>query len=135
MPTTKLPASTPTGSRQLPERLIVAAHQSIDLGDTETASRLLGIVEDLVKDQATRPRPSARRIMEGLVAAHQRIWNLRHQDHAAEGTALGAEVKLSDPWGHQQDSSLPVIPSRWAFENGQHADDMLAVGYPEGQYQ
>ena len=133
--TTKLPASMPTGSRQLPERLIVAAHQSIDLGDMETASRLLGVVEKLVKDKATPPGPPARRIMENFVAAHQRIWDLRHKNHATEGTAFGAGVKISDSWEHQQDNSLSVTPDRWAFGSSQHAGDMLAAGYPEIQYQ
>ena len=136
MPTrTELPASMLIGSRQLPGRLITAAHQSIDLGDMETASRLLGGVEQLMQVKAARSGPPVRRIMEGLVAAHRRIWDLRHQDHAAEGTAFGANVKMSDPWGHPQDSSLPVTPSRWTFGNSQHAADMLAAGYPEGPYQ
>ena len=53
--TTKPPASTPIGIRQLPGRLIGTAHQSIDLGDMETASTLLRVVEGLVKDRDARP--------------------------------------------------------------------------------
>ena len=132
---TKLPVSMPIGNRQLPERLIVAAHQSIDLGDLETASRLLGLVEDLVKDKVTRSGPPARRLMESVVAAHMRIWDLRNQDHAAIAPAYGVRTAPSVSGTPHESDSLPVIHDRWAFWNRQDADSLLATEYPSGQYQ
>lgn len=67
--------------RRLPERLLVAAHQACDLGTLEVAASLLSITE-VVLMQPQLGSPSAhRRAVEGLVAAHERLWHLRRTDH------------------------------------------------------
>ena len=127
--TSKLPSPLPLGGRQLPERILVAAHQAIDLGDLEAAIRLLGVVEGLVKDKAKRPASSTRRTMESLVAAHQRIWNLRHRDIAATETPLGMSTAPPVSWNYQQEEFPPVSHVRWSFWNRQTAENLEAVEY------
>ena len=89
------PAPLPSSSRQLPERILVAAHQSIDLGDLDMASKLLGVVERLLKGKVSRSQLCTRRNIEGLVAAYQRIWDLRHPDRGGGGTAFGVDRAAS----------------------------------------
>ena len=64
--------------RRLSDHILIAFHSACDQGDFEVADCLLGILERMVR----RPSPaghSARRTdVEPLVAAHERLWHLRH---------------------------------------------------------
>ncbi len=68
----------PRHSRRLSDKLLVAFHQACDVEDLEVADQLLRLLELMT---TRRPRPedgNRRRNIEGLVAAHERLWHLRH---------------------------------------------------------
>jgi hypothetical protein len=62
--------------RRLSDKILIAFHQACDQGELEIAEQLLLVLETVV----SRPPPegSRRRTADGLVAAHERLWNLRH---------------------------------------------------------
>lgn len=68
--------------RQLPERILVTVHQACDLLDLDVAGSLLQILEVVL----LQPQPglnqvsrsSSKRVIEGMIAAHARLWHLRH---------------------------------------------------------
>lgn len=74
--------AVPRQNRRLPERILIAAHQACDLGDLDVAAQLLSILETIVGQSRGPVDPVRRRVMESLIAAHQRMWHLRY----AEGT-------------------------------------------------
>jgi hypothetical protein len=65
-------------SRRLSDKILIAFHQACDQGDFDVAAELLEILDTMLK------RPSyegnRRRSEDGLVAAHERLWHLRHSD-------------------------------------------------------
>lgn len=68
----------PRHSRRLSDKLLVAFHHACDVTDLEVADQLLRLLELMT---TRRPRPedgNRRRSIEGLVAAHERLWHLRH---------------------------------------------------------
>ncbi len=72
------PAVVPRHSRRLSDKVLVAFHHACDVMDLEVAEQLLSILEVMT---TRRPRPedgNRRRSIEGLVAAHDRLWHLRH---------------------------------------------------------
>ena len=72
------PIVVPRHSRRLSDKVLVAFHHACDLMDLEVAEQLLSILELMT---TRRPRPedgNRRRSIEGLVAAHERLWHLRH---------------------------------------------------------
>jgi hypothetical protein len=66
----------PRYTRRLSDKILIAFHQACDQGELEVAEQLLLVLETVL----TRPPPSGspRRDTRGLVAAHERLWNLRH---------------------------------------------------------
>ncbi len=78
-----LSGSVPRQNRRLPERILVAAHQACDLGDLDVATQLLSILETVVSQTAGPVDSGRRRVMESLIAAHQRIWHLRYGNEGA----------------------------------------------------
>ena len=71
-------ASAPRHSRRLFDKVLVAFHHSCDDADLEIAEQLLRLLEVMT---TRRPRPEdtqRRRSIESLVAAHERLWYLRH---------------------------------------------------------
>lgn len=69
---------TPRHSRRLFDKILVAFHHACDVDDYEAAGHLLDLLEVMT---TRRPRPedgNRRRSIEGLVAAHERLWHLRH---------------------------------------------------------
>lgn len=78
------PGTAPRQSRRLPERILVAAHQACDLGDLDIAAQLLSILETVIGQRSTTMDPGRRRVMESLIAAHQRLWHLRHAEATSE---------------------------------------------------
>jgi hypothetical protein len=70
----------PRHSRRLSDKLLVAFHHACDVSDLEVADQLLRLLELMT---TRRPRPedgNRRRSIEGLVAAHERLWHLRHPE-------------------------------------------------------
>ena len=72
------PGFVPRHSRRLSDKILVAFHHACDVMDLEVAEQLLRLLEMMT---TRRPRPedgNRRRSIEGLVAAHERLWHLRH---------------------------------------------------------
>ena len=70
--------AVPRQGRRLSDKILVAFHHSCDIGDYEVSENLLRTLELML---TRRPLPAdlgRRRSMESLVAAHERLWNLRH---------------------------------------------------------
>ncbi len=66
-------------SRRLPDRILVAVHQACDLGALDVARALLDVMNDVVREIAPGSPSAGRRAIEGMVAAHHRLWHLRRE--------------------------------------------------------
>lgn len=70
-------------SRRLSDKVLIAFHHACDQGDFESAEQLLRVLEDILRRRSMAPDQNRRRSMDTLVAAHERLWYLRHPQ---EGT-------------------------------------------------
>lgn len=70
----------PRHSRRLSDKILIAFHHACDQGDFEVAEQLLRILEMMLTRRPISPDTNRRRNMESLVAAHERLWHLRHPD-------------------------------------------------------
>jgi hypothetical protein len=68
-------------TRRLEDKLLVAFHHACDVSDIEVARHILQILELMLARKPPQPDPNRRRNLEGLVAAHERLWNLRHREN------------------------------------------------------
>lgn len=68
-------------TRRLEDKLLVAFHHACDVADIEVARHVLQILELMLSRKPAQPDPNRRRNMEGLIAAHERLWNLRHREN------------------------------------------------------
>lgn len=68
-------------TRRLEDKLLVSFHHACDVADIEVARHVLQILELMLSRKPSQPDPNRRRNMEGLVAAHERLWNLRHREN------------------------------------------------------
>ncbi len=93
-----LPGAAPRQNRRLPERILVAAHQACDLGDLDVAAQLLSILETVVGQTRGPVDPARRRTMESLIAAHQRLWHLRHVGEAAGSMTTTSPHGFHEPF-------------------------------------
>jgi hypothetical protein len=75
--------SAPTArySRRLSDKILIAFHHACDQSDIEVAEQLLRILEMMLTRRPLTPDGTRRRNMESLVAAHERLWHLRHPDN------------------------------------------------------
>jgi hypothetical protein len=73
-------ASAPRHSRRLSDKILIAFHHACDQGDFEVADQLLRILEMMLTRRPVSPDVNRRRNMESLVAAHERLWHLRHPE-------------------------------------------------------
>jgi hypothetical protein len=65
-------------SRRLPATILAAAHRACDSGELDIAAKLLRLGEEVIASEADfRWR---RHDMWALIAAHERLWYLRHKD-------------------------------------------------------
>jgi hypothetical protein len=71
-------ASPPRYSRRLSDKILIAFHHACDQGDFEVAEQLLHVLEMMLTRRPLTPDGTRRRNMESLVAAHERLWYLRH---------------------------------------------------------
>jgi hypothetical protein len=69
---------TPRYSRRLSDKVLIAFHHACDQADFEVAEQLLNILEMMLTRRPLTPDGTRRRNMESLVAAHERLWHLRH---------------------------------------------------------
>jgi hypothetical protein len=72
------PPSPPRYSRRLSDKILIAFHHACDQGDFEVAEQLLHVLEMMLSRRPLTPDGTRRRNMESLVAAHERLWHLRH---------------------------------------------------------
>jgi hypothetical protein len=69
-------SSLPRYTRRLSDKILIAVHQSCDQGNIEVAWRLLDVLDSI----AQRSKDGERRIKENVVAAHERLWQMRHPE-------------------------------------------------------
>jgi len=72
------PTSLPRHTRRLSDKVLVAFHHACDTSDLEMAGRLLSILETMLARRSVEVDRNRRRSIEDLVAAHERLWHLRH---------------------------------------------------------
>ena len=72
--------STPRHTRRLSDKLFVAFHQACDTAELDVTEQLLGILEKMMSKRPTTNEGNRRRNMEGVVAAFERLWHLRHPE-------------------------------------------------------
>lgn len=70
--------AAPRYSRRLSDKILIAFHHGCDQADFEVAEQLLHILEMMLTRRPLTPDGTRRRNMESLVAAHERLWHLRH---------------------------------------------------------
>jgi hypothetical protein len=70
--------ATPRYTRRLSDKILIAFHHACDQSDFEVAEQLLHILEMMLTRRPLIPDGTRRRNMESLVAAHERLWHLRH---------------------------------------------------------
>ena len=68
----------PRYSRRLSDKILIAFHHACDQSDLEVAEQLLHVLEMMLTRRPLTPDGTRRRNMESLVAAHERLWHLRH---------------------------------------------------------
>src|SRR5580692_2679295 len=79
-PTEDTAPATPRYSRRLSDKILIAFHHACDQGDFEVAEQLLHVLEMMLTRRPLTPDGTRRRNMESLVAAHERLWYLRHPE-------------------------------------------------------
>ncbi len=77
---TRTSAGAPRYSRRLSDKILLAFHHACDQGDYEIAEKLLHILEGMVTRRTVPPDANRRKTIESLVAAHERLWHLRHPE-------------------------------------------------------
>jgi len=81
VPDDTMTAKVPRYARRLSDKILIAFHQACDQGDFGVAEQLLKVLETMVAAPRLAPRGSERRRdKETLVAAHERLWQLRHPE-------------------------------------------------------
>ena len=67
-------------SRRLEDKLLIAFHHACDVNDLEIAGHVLRVLEIMLARRPSHPDGNRRRNMEAFVAAHERMWHIRHRD-------------------------------------------------------
>ena len=70
----------PGRKRRLSDHILIAFHSACDQGDLEAADRLLAILECVLRRLPPAGHPERRTDARPLVAAHERLWTLRHPE-------------------------------------------------------
>ena len=70
----------PRYGRSLFDKILHAFHQACDLEDLEAANALLNVLENLMSSTVRRPGDDRHRHQQSLVAAHQRLWQIRNPE-------------------------------------------------------
>ena len=69
-------------SRRLSDKILISFHHACDQADYEIAEQLLHILENMLTRRTVPPDSNRRKSIESLVAAHERLWHLRHPEKA-----------------------------------------------------
>jgi len=77
-------ARDPSYAQRLTDKIMAAFQHACDESNTEIAAHLLDVLEYILSRPPYLPAGWERRAKENLVAAHERLWALRHPQHAAE---------------------------------------------------
>ena len=72
--------AVPRYTRRLSDKILIAFHHACDQNDFEIAEQLLRILETMITRRPAAPDQNRRKNMESLVAAHERLWLLRHPE-------------------------------------------------------
>jgi hypothetical protein len=75
-------AAVPRQSRRLSDKILVAFHHACDQHELDVAEQLLHIVETMLRRPGPHADTNRRRGLDGLVAAHERLWHLRNREPA-----------------------------------------------------
>jgi hypothetical protein len=70
----------PRHGRRLSDKILVAFHHACDAQDLLVAEQLLKTLEGMLTRRGMPPEQNRRKALESLVAAHERLWHLRHRD-------------------------------------------------------
>ena len=70
--------TAPRYTRRLSDKILIAFHHACDQADFEVAEQLLHILEMMLTRRPLTSDGTRRRNMESHVAAHERLWHLRH---------------------------------------------------------
>lgn len=76
--TAKQNGGSPRYSRRLSDKILIAFHHACDQADYEIAEQLLHILETMLSRRTVPADSNRRKSIESLVAAHERLWHLRH---------------------------------------------------------
>jgi hypothetical protein len=68
----------PRRTRRLQDKIAIAFHQACDLRDIDTAQALLDTLEFMSERPQLGTARLGRHERDGLVAANERLWHLRH---------------------------------------------------------
>jgi hypothetical protein len=68
----------PRYARRLSDKILIALHSACDQRDLEVASMLLAVLDMMSARTAQMSVVNRRRDIGALVAAHERLWILRH---------------------------------------------------------
>jgi hypothetical protein len=74
------PAARPHSHRRLSDWVLIAFHFACDRGDLEVAEQLIVILEHMQRRPPPVGRPERRINSRPLIAAHERLWSLRHPE-------------------------------------------------------
>jgi len=72
--------NAPRYSRRLSDKILISFHHACDQADYEIAEQLLHILENMLTRRTVPPDANRRKSIESLVAAHERLWHLRHPE-------------------------------------------------------
>jgi hypothetical protein len=70
----------PHSHRRLSDWVLITFHFACDEGDLETAEQLIAILAHMLHRAPPEGRPERRINAQPLVAAHERLWSLRHPE-------------------------------------------------------
>jgi hypothetical protein len=66
--------------RRLSDKILVAFHHACDAQDLVVAEQLLKTLESMLTRRGVSQEQNRRKSLESLVAAHERLWHLRHRN-------------------------------------------------------
>ena len=83
------------------DEVLIAFHYACDLREYDVAKRLLLTVEAALRAQEAQPGFNRKRALDSLLAAHERLWTLRHETHEQAVSLRGRPVaiRLGSPTG------------------------------------
>ncbi len=70
----------PRYTRRLSDKILISFHHACDQADFDVATDLLVILEKMLKRPGSGSDSNRRKSIESLVAAHERLWLLRHPE-------------------------------------------------------